>query len=361
MKRIYNFAAGPCTLPLPALEEAAAEFVDYKGQGMSIIEMSHRGKAYEEVHHGAMDTIRELLGLGREYKILFLGGGATLQFAMIPMNFLADGQTAEYTVTGSWAKLACKDASKLGKVRVIYDGEANRYTELPDPKEMDVDPSAAYVHITSNETIGGIEWQSFPDTGSVPLVCDMSSDFLSRPIPTDKFAMIYAGAQKNAGPAGVTIAIIREDLLARCPDSLPAYLNYNTHAPQDSLYNTPPVFPIYMLGKVVAWLKENGGLEGAQKMANERAALIYGAIAKSGGYYKSPIAEKYRSKMNIVFRLPSEELEAQFIKEAAENGMSGLKGHRSVGGCRASCYNAMPIEGARALASFMASFAEKNG
>ncbi len=361
MSRIYNFAAGPCTLPVPVLEQARDEMVDYQGKGMSLIEMSHRSKEYDAVHHGAMDLVTEILGVPAGYKVLFLGGGATLQFSMVPINFLPAGKSADYTVTGSWAKKAHADAGKVGDVRVIYDGKDANYLDLPDPASLSIDPQAAYVHLTSNETIGGIQWPGWPETGDVPLICDMSSDFVSRRVPVEKFSLIYAGAQKNAGPAGVAIVIIREDMVERCPEHLTAYLNYKTHAAKDALYNTPPVFPIYMVGLTMKWLKSLGGLAAAEEMAAERSGLIYGAIAAGDGFYRSPVPEHCRSKMNIVFRLPSEDLEKQFIVDALAGGMSGLKGHRSVGGCRASVYNAMPVEGARALADFMADFAAKHG
>ncbi|MCP4545028.1 MAG: 3-phosphoserine/phosphohydroxythreonine transaminase [bacterium] len=361
MSRIFNFSAGPCTLPLPVLEEAQAEFVDFGGAGMSLIEMSHRSKQYDAVHNEAMSLVAELLGLPSNYKVLFIGGGATMQFGMIPMNFLPKGKAADYTVTGAWAKKAYEDACKVGDVKVIWDGKDENYLNLPDPASVQVNADAAYVHITSNETIGGIQWQSFPEAGNVPMICDMSSDFMSRRVPVEKFAMIYAGAQKNAGPAGVAIAIVREDMIERCPGDLPAYLNYPIHYKKDSLYNTPPVFPIYMVGKTMKWLKGLGGLEAAEKMAADRADLIYGAMAKSGGFYSCPVPVPCRSSMNIVFRMPTEELEKEFVAVALANGMSGLKGHRSVGGCRASVYNAMPVEGAQALANLMDEFAAKNG
>jgi phosphoserine aminotransferase len=361
MNRIFNFSAGPCTLPVPALEEAHAEFLDYQGKGMSLIEMSHRSKEYDAVHMEAMDLVRRLYGLPENYKVLFLGGGATLQFAMVPLNLMGPGQSCDFTLTGSWSKKALADARKVGGVNLIFDGSDSNFMSLPQASALPVNPDAAYVHLTSNETIGGVQWPDFPDTGDVPLVCDMSSDFVSRRIPVEKFGLIYAGAQKNAGPAGCSIVIIREDLLERSSDQLPAYLSYATHAPKDSMYNTPPVFPIYMLMKTLSWLEKQGGLDAATEMANQRAQLIYGAMAANSGFYRCPVDAGCRSNMNIVWRLPSEDLEKRFVAEALENGMSGLKGHRSVGGCRASVYNAMPIAGAQALADFMAEFARKNG
>ncbi len=361
MSRIFNFSAGPCTLPFSALEEAQAEFLDFQGKGMSLIEMSHRSAEYDAVHAEAMDLIKRLYGLPDNYKVLFLGGGATMQFSMVPMNLMAADQSCDFTLTGAWAKKAAADAAKIGTVNAVFDGKDNNFMSLPDPASLTVDPKAAYFHMTSNETIGGVQWRDFPDTGDVPLVCDMSSDFVSRKIPVEKFGLIYAGAQKNAGPAGTSIVIIREDLLERSSDKLTAYMSYATHAPKDSMYNTPPVFPIYMMMKTLTWLEKNGGLDGATEMANKRAGLIYGAIAKDAGFYTCPVDEGCRSNMNIVFRLPSEDLEKQFVAEALAVGMSGLKGHRSVGGCRASVYNAMPIEGAQTLADFMGAFARKNG
>lgn len=361
MNRIHNFSAGPCTLPLSAIESARDEFVDYQGKGMSLIEMSHRSKEYDAVHMEAMDLVKRLYGLPDNYKVLFLGGGATMQFGMVPMNLMGQGGACDLTLTGAWAKKAYADAKKIGTVHLAYDGTDDDFMDLPDPAGLKATAGSAYFHMTSNETIGGVQWKGFPDTGDVPLVCDMSSDFVSRRIPVDKFGLIYAGAQKNAGPAGCAIVIIREDLLERCPDSLPAYLSYATHAPKDSMYNTPPVFPIYMIGKTLKWLEEKGGLEAAEEMAAERAGLIYGAMNDFADFYRCPVKEHCRSLMNIVFRLPSEELEKKFVAEALAEGMSGLKGHRSVGGCRASVYNSMPVEGAKALADFMGEFAKKNG
>jgi phosphoserine aminotransferase len=361
MSRVYNFNAGPSTLPLPALEEAAAEFVEFKGRGMSIIEMSHRAKEYNDVHVEATALVKELLGVPDNFHVLFLGGGATLQFSMVPMNLLGGGKSCDFTVTGSWAKKALADAKKIGNVNVVFDGKDDNFMRLPDPSTVKVSPDAAYLHMTSNETIGGIEWHSWPETGDVPIVCDMSSDIMSRRIPVEKFGLIYAGAQKNLGPAGAAVVLIREDVLAQCSDDLTAYLSYKIHAEKNSLYNTPPVFTIYMIGKVMKWVKANGGLDGMAKLAAKRSSLIYDAMDASGGFYHSPVPKECRSKMNIVWRLASEDLEKKFIEEAAASGLGGLKGHRSVGGCRASVYNAMPVDGARAVADFMTEFAEKNG
>ena len=361
MARIFNFSAGPSTLPLPVLEKVRDEFVDFQGKGMSLVEMSHRGKVYEEVHNQAVALFQELLGLPPNYKVMFLGGGATMQFGMVPMNFLWGGKSCDFTVTGTWAKKACDDAKKIGTVNVLYDGKADNYMSLPDPKSLKVAPDAAYLHLTSNETIGGVQWQDWPETGDVPLFCDMSSDFMSRRIPVEKFSLISAGAQKNVGPAGCAVVILREELLERCPPSIVAYLDYRAHAKENSLYNTPPVFAIWMIKLTMEWLKAQGGLPAAEKLAAQRSGIIYDAIERSGGYYNCPVPKAARSKMNVVFRLRTEELEAKFLEEAKKLKLEGLKGHRSVGGCRASIYNAMPVEGVKALAQLMDEFAAKNG
>lgn len=361
MSRVFNFNAGPSTLPLPVLEQARDELVDFHGAGMSILEMSHRSHSYEEVHNGAVELIRRLLDLPEGYRVLFLGGGATLQFAMAPLNLLTGSKRCDFTLSGSWANRAAADAAKVGTVRPVFDGAPHRYTILPDPSTLDLDPAADYVHLTSNETIGGVQWPTFPDTGEVPLVCDMSSDFLSRRLPVAKFGLMYAGAQKNVGPAGVTVVIIREDLLDRCPDTLPAYLQYRTHAERNSLYNTPPVFAVYLMKLVLEHLAGAGGLAAAEWWAEQRSRLVYDAIAAHSAFYSCPVTPACRSRMNVVFRLPEEALEERFVSEAESAGLHGLKGHRSVGGCRASLYNAMPVEGAKALAGFMADFARRHG
>ena len=360
MKRIFNFAAGPCTLPLPALEKAASEFVDYGGAGMSLIEMSHRGKQYEAVHNQALTALREVLGVPADFEILFLQGGATLQFGMVPLNLRADGKTFEYANTGAWAKKAIADGKKVGPTRVVWTDEANKFTRMPKAAELKPGADAAYLHITTNETIGGIEFHEFPDTGAVPLVADMSSDILSRPLPFAKFALNYAGAQKNLGPAGNAVVIVRKDVLERCREDLPAYLGYKSHVPDKSMYNTPAVFAIYMMKLNLDWVQSVGGLAEMDKRAARRSEIVYRAVDSSGGWYRSPVDPASRSRMNVVFRLPSEELEEKFLGEAGKAEMSGLKGHRSVGGCRASMYNAMPIEGAERLAQFMADFKQRN-
>ncbi len=360
VNRIYNFAAGPCTLPLPALEKAQSEFVDFQGGGMSLIEMSHRSKGYDEVHTAAIANFRKLLSVPDTHDILFLQGGATLQFAMIPMNLISEGNTGEYVFTGAWAKKALTDAKKVGSVSVVWSGEEEKFVRMPNPEEIKVGDDAAYLHITSNETIGGIEMVSLPETGKVPLVADMSSHIMSRPVDFSKISLAYGGAQKNLGPAGVTFVVIRKDLVEGCNENLPAYLSYKIHSAKTSLYNTPPVFGIYMIKLTLDWVAEQGGLAEMEKRAVKRSSLIYGSIDESDGWYICPMDKASRSRMNVCFRLPTEDLEKQFVAEAVEAGMSGLKGHRSVGGCRASMYNAMPVAGAERLSQFMADFKKKN-
>ncbi len=361
MSRKFNFNPGPSTLPLSVLEKVRDEFVDYKGKGFSLIEASHRGKDYEDVHNTAITLMKSMLKLPDNYKVLFLGGGATFQFSMIPHNFLSKDKSCDFLVTGEWSKKAQADAKKLGKVNLVYDGAADKYTKLPSVSSLKFDSNAAYVHMTSNETIHGNQWNEWPDTGKVPLIVDMSSDIMSRRIPVEKMAMIYAGAQKNLGPAGAAVVIIRDDMLTKCPDSVTAYLNYKLHADNNSLYNTPPVFSIYVIKLVMEWLNEKGGLTAMEKEVDQKAANIYAAIDSSGGFYTCPVAKNCRSKMNVVYKLPNEELEKQFLDQATAQGMIGLKGHRALGGCRASLYNALPLEATVALANFMNDFAKKHG
>jgi phosphoserine aminotransferase len=358
--RIFNFSAGPCTLPLEALESAQKDFVNYKGAGMSIIEMSHRGKHYDEVHYAALKNVRDLLAVPDDFDIVLIQGGATVQFAMIPMNFLKEGKTAEYVYTGAWSKKAISDGKKLGSARIIWSGEDDNFIKMPKAAEIKAGSDSAYVHICSNETIGGIELQEFPDTGEVPLIMDMSSHIMSRPLPFDKLDMIYGGAQKNLGPAGLGIAIIRKSLVENNNGNIPAYLDYKIHASKDSLYNTPPVFAVYMMKLTLDWVKKNGGVKGMEDLARKRTDAVYSVIDDSDGWYRCPVDKECRSKMNVVWRLPTEDLEKKFIAEAEKAGMAGLKGHRSVGGCRASMYNAMPLKGAETLAQFMKDFKKAN-
>ena len=358
--RKKNFFAGPSVLPVEVLEEIRDNIVDYKGQGLSMIEASHRGGMFEEMYDECLGLFRELLGIPEDYDVYFLGGGATLQFTMIPANFLLEGKSADYLKTGSWANKATSDAQKLGRVNVIFDDKANNYTHLPDPASVKPSADAAYVYICANETIGGIEWKDFPDTGDVPLICDMSSDILSRPVDVSRFAMIYGGVQKNLGPAGATFIIMRRDMLSRRRENLTAYMDYGLHSKDKGLYNTPPVFSIWAVKLVLDWVKRNGGVEGMDRRAAEKSGLIYSVI-DSSDFFRSPVDPAVRSRMNVVFRLPSEELEAKFVAESKAEGMLGLKGHRSVGGLRASLYNALPIEDVKALADFMKEFERKNG
>ena len=361
MSRIFNFSAGPSTLPLETLQEAAEKLVDYENAGMSLIEMSHRGKQYDAIHSETISLVKEVLAVPEDYHVLLLQGGATLQFGMIPLAFLQQGMTADYVLTGSWAKKALNDAKAVGNVNVAWDGADEKYARMPAKDELKLSPDAAYVHICSNETIGGIQFPDFPDTGDVPLICDMSSEIMSRKLPWDKIDMVYAGAQKNLAPSGMALVIIKGSLLQKANKSLPAYLRYDIHADNNSLYNTPPSFVVWMTRLTLRWIKSIGGIDGVAKRRDEKADMLYDAIENSNGYYRNPVDKASRSTMNVVWRLPSEDLEKKFIEEAGKAGLNGLKGHRSVGGCRASIYNAMPIEGVKALTEFMKTFMENNG
>lgn len=358
--RVYNFNPGPAVLPEPVLKEVQENMMSLPGVGMSILEISHRSSTFENILNETIENLRRLANIPQNYKILFLGGGASLQFSMVPLNLMPPRNKADYIVTGSWSKKAVKEAKRVGTVNIVASTEEENFKRIPKQEELKLDPDASYVHYTSNNTIYGTEWHYIPEVGNVPLVCDMSSDIFSRPFDASKFGLIYAGAQKNLGPAGVTIVIIREDLLERSQDSLHTMLNYKIHAENNSLYNTPPVFAIYVVGLVAKWLLNLGGLDAIAKINDEKAKLIYDAIDNSNGFYKGHAEKDSRSKMNITFRLPSEELEKKFVKEATEQGLVGLKGHRSVGGLRASVYNAFPIEGAKALVDFMKEFQSKN-
>lgn len=361
-ERAYNFNAGPAALPLAVLERAQQELVEYQGIGMSIMEISHRSAEFETLNNETQELLKQLFEIPSGYQVLFLQGGASTQFAMIPMNFLKPGQVASYVHTGAWADKAMKEAKLLGgEVHVAASSEAQKFMRIPDLNEIQIAPNSAYLHITSNETIEGTQYQAFPSTGEVPLIGDMSSDILSRPVDISKFAMIYAGAQKNLGPSGVTVAIIREDMLEDLPKHIPTMMNYGTHAKNNSLYNTPPVYSVYMVNLVLKWIQEQGGLAAIEQVNRDKTKLIYDAIDASGGFYRGCAEAGSRSAMNITFRLASEELEKQFIKESAAAGFVGLKGHRSVGGLRASTYNAVPYASCEALAQFMRQFQQKNG
>jgi phosphoserine aminotransferase len=362
IKRVYNFNAGPSVLPVPVLEQAQAEMLDYQGCGMSVMEMSHRSKEFESIIQTAEADLRELLNIPTNYKVMFLQGGASLQFAMLPMNLRPAGASADYIVTGSWSKTAQKEAAKLGATSVAFSAEAENFNRLPQQSEYKFNPAAAYIHFCHNETIHGVEFRDEPVAPvGVELVCDMSSDFVSQPVDVSKYGVIYAGAQKNAGPAGVVVVIMREDLLARVPEKLPVMLDYKVLSESGSLHNTPPCFSIYITGLVFKWLKGLGGLSGIQKINQDKAGLVYSVIDQSGGFYRGHARPEARSPMNIPFRMPTEELEEQFVKESKKADLVGLKGHRSVGGLRASLYNALPVEAAQALADFMVEFQRKNG
>jgi phosphoserine aminotransferase len=343
------------------LQQAQAEMLDYKGTGMSVMEISHRSKEFEAILADAQNDLRDLMKIPANYKILFLQGGASLQFAMIPMNFRPAGTSADYIVTGTWSKKAFKESQKLGTSKAAANLESDNFNHLPAQADLKLDPQAAYLHYTSNETIHGVEYFTEPVApAGVPLICDASSDFISHPIDVSKYAMIYAGAQKNAGPAGAVICIVRDDMLAKVPSNLPNLLDYKALADENSLLNTPPCWSIYIIGLVLKWVKGVGGLDGIEKRNQAKADLVYKAIDDSGGYYKGH-AKSDRSRMNITFRLPSEELENQFAGEAQKADLIGLKGHRSVGGMRASLYNALPVEASESLVKFMKEFQQKNG
>ena len=360
--RVHNFGAGPAVLPVPVLERVQAELLDYAGTGLSVMEMSHRSAAFEGIVQKAEADLRSLLGLGPDHAVLFLQGGASLQFAMVPANLRAAGASADYVLSGHWSKAALKEAQKAGRARVAGSTEASAFDRVPAQGELDLDPGAAYLHFTSNNTIYGTQWSAPPaPPPGVPLVCDASSDALSRPIDVSRHGLLYAGAQKNLGPAGVTVVVVRKELLERTPGGLPAMLDYRQMAESRSLYNTPPTFAIYVVGLVLEWLLELGGLVEAGRRNEAKAALLYDAIDGSGGFYRGHARPESRSRMNVTFRLPSEELEKAFLKEAQAARLDGLKGHRSVGGLRASIYNACPIESVAALAGFMGEFRRRRG
>lgn len=361
MPRVSNFNAGPAALPLPVLERAREELLDFQGTGMSIMEHSHRGKAYDAVHNRAVSLLRELLSIPDEYHVLFLQGGASQQFAMVPLNLLGD-KSADYIITGQWSEKALSEAKIVGRTRVAATTkqENGTFPRIPKQEELSLDENAAYVHITTNNTIAGTQWHYIPEVGNVPLVADMSSDFLWKKFDVTRYGLIYAGAQKNLGPSGVVAVIIRKDLAEREPKNIPKIFRYKTFADQNSLYNTPPTFAIYLVQLVLEWVKESGGLSQMEARNREKGALLYGTIDAMPDFYRSPVEKESRSFMNVVFRLPSEALEERFIKEATAAGLVGLKGHRSVGGIRASIYNAASVEDVKKLCDFMKDFAEKN-
>ncbi len=362
--RIFNFSAGPAVLPEAVLTEARDNLLSLGSLGMGILEISHRSKEFEAIMAEAEQNLRELLGITPEQKVLFLHGGATLQFSMVAMNLLTPGRTADYVVTGEWSKKAVSEAQRVGPVHIAGSSEGEQFRRIPRNDELQFSADPAYVHTTSNNTIWGTQWQHEPATAGAPLVCDMSSDFLSRPVDTQRYSLIYAGAQKNAGPAGVTVVIVRPEALkldAAAQAKLPVLLNYRTHIENKSLYHTPPVFSIYVVHLVLRWLKQQGGLAAIAAHNQQKAALVYSAIDAAPDFYRGHAAPDSRSLMNLTFRLPSEQLTEQFVKQAKANGMDGLKGYRTVGGIRASLYNAFPIAGAKVLADFMADFARRHG
>ena len=357
MSRVINFNAGPAALPLAALETAQREFLDIDGSGMSIMEHSHRGAVYNAIHEEALALVRELLRVPESYEVLLLQGGATQQFAVVPMNLLSNGKCADYVITGSWSKKAIAQARAVGDARAILSVEQDgKFCRIPKVEEIQPGSDAAYLHLTSNNTIAGTQWRQFPELSGVPLVVDMSSDIMWRPLDVKQFGLIYAGAQKNLGPSGVTLVIARKGLIEAGREDIPAIFSYRTHAKAKSLSNTPPTFAIYMLRNVLRLLKSDGGLVGAEKRNREKAKMIYDAIARRADFYRCPVEESSRSMMNIVFNLPTSELEQAFVKRAEEAGMVGLKGHRSVGGIRVSTYNAGTKVGAEKLSEFMDRF-----
>ncbi len=359
MSRIHNFNAGPAAMPQVVLEKAQSELLELAGSGMSVMEMSHRSKEFQQIIDGAESGIRRLMGVPEEYAVLFLQGGASLQFAMIPMNLRRPGKSADYVDTGSWASKAMKEAKVFGATHVVWSGKGENYSRIPKPGEMDLMPDAEYVHLCSNETIGGIRWKEFPKT-SVTLVADISSEIMSRVIDVRQFGVLYAGAQKNLGPSGLAIVIMRKELAERVPEHVPVILRYSTYASESSLYNTPNTWGVYMIKLICEWLESMGGIPSMQKINEKKAAALYDTI-DSSAFWRSPVEKESRSIMNVVWRLSSEALEEQFVSQAKKEGFVGLKGHRSVGGIRASIYNAITPESVDALVSFMKEFEKKNG
>ncbi|MBB5335646.1 3-phosphoserine/phosphohydroxythreonine transaminase [Pectinatus brassicae] len=358
--RVYNFNPGPAILPLEVLKEAQSELLNFNNSGMSVMEISHRSPEYDEVHNKAKADIKELMGLGDDYEVLFIQGGASTEFAMIPMNFALDGKKGNYVLSGSFSTKAYQEAEIQGVGVVAGSSKENNFRNIPKQDEIKLSADAAYLHICYNNTIYGTEYHYIPETHGVPLIADMSSDMLSRPLDFSRFSLIYAGVQKNLGPAGVTLVVVKKSFIENSPENIPTMLRYNTYSKKNSLYNTPPAFGIYMVGKVAAWIKKQGGLQAMAEKNAQKAALLYDAIDNSNGFYKGHADKDSRSFMNVTFRLANEELEAKFVAEAKKQQLCGIKGHRSVGGMRASIYNAMPYEGVKALADFMLKFKEEN-
>ncbi|WP_096201475.1 3-phosphoserine/phosphohydroxythreonine transaminase [Bacillus sp. FJAT-45350] len=359
MERAYNFNAGPSALPLEVLQKAQAELINFNQSGMSVMELSHRSKDYEGVHNNAKQLLVELMGIPDNYEVLFLQGGASLQFSMIPMNLLTAGKVGNYVLTGSWSEKAIKEGKLIGETKIGASSKGAQYNFIPKAEDIETSENDAYLHITSNNTIYGTQWNQYPVIEGANLIADMSSDILSRSVNVKDFGMIYAGAQKNLGPSGVTVVIVRKDLIEHTPDNVPTMLRYDTHANSNSLYNTPPTFGIYMLANVLEWVKQQGGTKGIEARNIEKANIIYKAIDESDGFYTGHAVKDSRSLMNITFNLPSDELNKAFLAEAKERGFVGLNGHRSVGGCRASTYNSVPLEACEALRNFMLEFKGK--
>ncbi|HZI15914.1 MAG TPA: 3-phosphoserine/phosphohydroxythreonine transaminase [Myxococcus sp.] len=361
--RVINFNPGPAGLPLPALERARDELLDFQGSGMSVMEHSHRGREYESVHDEAISLLTGMLDIPSSHQVLFLTGGASQQFAQVPMNYLTPDASADYLITGGWSEKAFDEAKYYGKPRVAATTVTpdKRYTRVPRQAELQLDPKAAYVHLTSNNTLFGTQWHTFPDVGRVPLVADMSSDFLWKKLDVSRFAFIYAGAQKNLGPSGVLIAVADKDFIARGRKDIPKFFRYSTHAENNSLYNTPPTLAIYLVRNVLAWVRDVGGLAQIEKWNREKAEVLYGAIDRNADFYRAPVERESRSVMNVVFRLPTEELDTAFVSEAKKQGMVGLKGHRITGGIRVSTYNAVSVDNVRTLATFMDHFVKTRG
>jgi phosphoserine aminotransferase len=358
-ERVFNFSAGPAVMPLPVLEQAQRELVALPGVGMSVLELSHRGKTFEAILAEAEANLRKLLAVPDDYRVLFMQGGGQLQFSLVPMNFL-DGGVADYVLTGYWGSKAVQEAAREGTARVAWSGKSDKYRRVPAQSELDLDPGARYVHLTSNETIQGVQFRELPATGDVPLVCDGSSDFLSEPIDIRRFGLLYACAQKNAGPAGVTVVIVRDSFLATRRDGLPPMLDYRSYAENQSMVNTPPTFAIYLLMLITRWIDQQGGLAALAERNRCKAAMLYEVLDREPDFYRGHAEKASRSLMNVTFRLPSEQLDEQFLAEASARGLKQLKGHRSVGGVRASIYNAMPVEGVEALRDFMLDFRARN-
>ncbi len=362
VERVFNFSPGPATLPPPVIERVREAIIDFGGTGIGVMECSHRSKQFDAAHEETKSLLLELIGAPEGFEVIFLGGGASMQFAMIPMNLLGPDKVADYVVTGTWAKNAVKEAKRFGQVNIAASTEVDGvFRRVPGLSELKLDPKAAYVHMTSNNTIFCTQFPDYPDTGEVPLLCDMSSDILSRPVDVSKFDYIYAGAQKNLGPAGLCVGLIRKSLLERCNADVPTMLSYKTYVEKNSLFNTPPVFAIYTVLEVLRWVKGEGGVAAMARLNEAKGELLYGLIDEQPDFFRAPVEKDSRSLMTVAFRLPSEELEKLFLAEAGAAGLAGLKGHRSVGGVRVSMYNAMPLEGIEKLTGFMRDFARKHG